>query len=202
MKYRTDCLSNVHTSLLDILASQKLFKIIFKCLMVNPSGSVSGRSGGSDMNSGLLWYHEWTQSLYWPSSAKIREEDEVGQRKCCTSKHDYTTSEKQPESLIYEAVPLILIDDSVVKLTRNGEPNNLYLHLANEGHWQRKWKAADLHPQQKSLNGSLIISSCLPITQWPVSTATVVDIMSRPRSSNWLVRLLSIRGQVSLIEPG
>ena len=68
----------------------------------------------------------------------VGEEGEGGQRKGCTSKHDYPTLEIQPESLIYEAVYLISIDDSSVKLTRNGNQNNLYLHLAREGHCQKK----------------------------------------------------------------
>ena len=93
-------------------------------------------------------------------------------------------------------------DDSSVKLTRNGEPYNLYLHLARNGHWQWKWikissSAADLHSRQKSLNGSLILNACFPSTQWPVSTATVVEMASLPSPSNWLVRFLSIKGQVS-----
>ena len=55
----------------------------------------------------------------------------------------------------------------------------------------------DLYYRQKSLNGSLILSACLPITQWPVNMVTVVDMTSQPRPRNWLVGLLSIRGQVS-----
>ena len=49
-------------------------------------------------------------------------------------KHGYSTLENQPESLINEAILLTLIDDSSDKLTTNGEPNNLYLHLARDGH--------------------------------------------------------------------
>ena len=45
-------------------------------------------------------------------------------------KAHYPTLENQPESFINEAIPLILIDDSTVELTKNGEQNNLYLHLA------------------------------------------------------------------------
>ena len=89
------------------------------------------------------------------------------------------------------------IDDSSAKVTRNGEPINVYLH------WQRMLKAvssssADQHPLHKSLNMSLILSACLPITQWPVITATVIEMTSRPRPSIWLVLLLSIKGWVSL----
>ena len=41
--------------------------------------------------------------------------------------------------------------------------------------------------------------ACLPITQLPVSRAPVISEMtSRPRPSNWLVRLLSTKGEVSL----
>ena len=49
-------------------------------------------------------------------------------------KHDYLTLENQPESLINEAICVISIDNSSVKLTRNGEQNNLYLHQARDGH--------------------------------------------------------------------
>ena len=54
-------------------------------------------------------------------------------------KHDYPTLENQPESLINEVISLTSMDDSSVKLTRVGWPNNLYMHLARDGHWQRKW---------------------------------------------------------------
>ena len=43
----------------------------------------SGRSGSSDVKQSSL-EPRWTQSLYWPSSAKIREEGQDGQRKGCT----------------------------------------------------------------------------------------------------------------------
>ena len=49
-------------------------------------------------------------------------------------KHDYSTLENQPESLINKAISLMLIDDDSVKLTINREPNNLFLHLARDGH--------------------------------------------------------------------
>ena len=58
--------------------------------------------------------------------------------------------------------------------------------------------SADLHPRQKSLNGSYVLSTSLSTTQWPVSVATLVELMSRPSQSNWLVRLLSIKDQTSL----
>ena len=56
----------------------------------------------------------------------------------------------------------------------------------------------DYHPRQKSLNGSHKIFRGLPITQWSVSTATMLEMMSRPNGSNWLVRHPFIKGQVSL----
>ena len=95
------------------------------------------------------------------------------------------------------------IDDSFVKLTKNGELNNLYLHLARDGHWHRKCltvssSSTKLYLRQKSLNGSLILFVCLNIMQWPVNTATVVYTTFRPRQCNWLRHLLSIKGQVSL----
>ena len=113
------------------------------------------------------------------------------------------SAKNQPETLINEAISLISIDDSSVKLTINGELNYLYLQLASDGHWQRKWitvssSSAVLLPRQKSLNGSVILSACLPITQWSVSMATVVEITSRPNFINWLVHILSIKGQESL----
>ena len=49
-------------------------------------------------------------------------------------KHDYLTLENQPESLINEAISLMSIDDISVKLARNGEPNELFLHLARDRH--------------------------------------------------------------------
>ena len=55
---------------------------------------------------------------------QVREK-EVGHRKGCTL-------ENQPESLINETMCLASIDNSSVKLTGVGEPNNLYLHLARE----------------------------------------------------------------------
>ena len=48
-------------------------------------------------------------------------------------KHDFPTLENQLESLINEAISLMSIDDSSVKLTRNGEPNKLFLYLARDG---------------------------------------------------------------------
>ena len=49
-------------------------------------------------------------------------------------KHDYPILENQPESMMNEAISLTSIDDSSVKLTRVGEQNKLYLHLARDGH--------------------------------------------------------------------
>ena len=46
--------------------------------------------------------------------------------------HDYCKLANQPESLINQAIILTPTDDSSVKLTRVGEPNNLY--LARDGH--------------------------------------------------------------------
>ena len=47
-------------------------------------------------------------------------------------KHNYPTLKNQPESLINEAIALISIDDSAIRLTRVGEPSNL--HPAGDGH--------------------------------------------------------------------
>ena len=85
--------------------------------------------------------------------------------------------------------------NSSVKLTRAEGPNNLHLHLE---------RGADSNLTQKMdnsllfLNGILILSACLPITQWPVSMVTVTEMMLRPSPSNWLVRLPYIESQVSL----
>ena len=49
-------------------------------------------------------------------------------------KFDYLTLEKQPESFINDTVYLTSIDDSSIKLLRNREPNNLYLHLVRDGY--------------------------------------------------------------------
>ena len=144
------------------------------------------------------------QSLYWPSSAKkiktMKEEDGT---RAGYLKHAYPKLENQLENLINEVISLMSIYNSSVKLTRNGEPNNVYLELARDGHWQRKWitissSSTDLHPWQKSLNVSIICSAFLPITQWLIRMATVVKMMPRPTPSNWLVRLLSTKGQLSL----
>ena len=61
----------------------------------------------------------------------IKESNLVGAR-AANQKHDYTTLENHPESLINEAISLISLDDSSVKLIR--KPNNLYLHLARDEH--------------------------------------------------------------------
>ena len=75
------------------------------------------------------------------------------------------------------------MDDSSGKPARVGEANNLYLNLARDGHWQRKWTtvssfSADMQPRQKSSNRSSILFACLFIIQWPVSIAIVIEMMS------------------------
>ena len=54
--------------------------------------------------------------------------------KATHQKHDYPMLENQPESLINKDMSLTSMDDSSVKLTRNGELNNIFLHLARDGH--------------------------------------------------------------------
>ena len=86
--------------------------------------------------------------------------------KAALLKHIFSTLEYQPVSLINEATSLTSMDESSVKLTSVGEPDNPI------SHWQRKWITdssflAYLHPRQNSLNGSRILPACLPITQWP-----------------------------------
>ena len=50
------------------------------------------------------------------------------------SKHDYPTLENPPGSFISAAISLKSMDNSYVKLTRVGEPNNLYLQIARNEH--------------------------------------------------------------------
>ena len=139
--------------------------------------------------------------------------------------------ENEPESLTNDSISLTSMDDTSIKLTRVRETNNLYLHYARDGIWQRKCitvssssaeigscrllskpkrnycvtrheiLAVPLWPtflNTKPLNGSPILSAYLLTIQWPVSMANVIEMMLRPSPSNWLVRLLSIDGQVSL----
>ena len=153
-----------------------------------------GRSSSSDHITKLIW--ACITARYDGSNEGSLCTDQVppkpGKRKKLVTarvahqKHDYCTLENQPERLINEAISLISVDDSSVKLTRNGEPNDLFLHLARDGHCQ------------KSLNGRLIFSACLSITQWHVSMATVVKMMSWSSLNNWFLGLLSIKCHVSL----
>ena len=115
-----------------------------------------------------------------------------------------TSIPHQPESFINEVISLISIEDNSAKLARNGKPNNSYLHLARDKHWQIKWRtvsssSTDLYLRQKLFNGSPILSACLPTRQWPVSMLTVVEMMSRPSPSNWLARILPINGYIKNI---
>ena len=110
-------------------------------------------------------------------------------RRAAYLKDIYLTLENQPKSLINEAISLTPMDDSSVMLIRGGKPNNLYLRLARDEHWQRKWitvssSSADLHPQQNSLNESSILSVYLPIKQRPVNTANVIEMLLRLSPSN------------------
>ena len=73
------------------------------------------------------------------SSAKTSKWKNLVSTRAAHQKHDYLNLENQPETLINKAMSLISIDDNFVKLARNGEPNNLYLHLARDGHLQKKW---------------------------------------------------------------
>ena len=43
----------------------------------------------------LWWCHRWTQSLYWPSSTKTRQEEKVGQRKGCSESIKMTRTDLQ-----------------------------------------------------------------------------------------------------------
>ena len=65
---------------------------------------------------------------------KLGKSKKLASARAAHQKHDNPKLANQPDSLIYEAIPLMSIDDSSIKLTRNGEPNNLFLHLARDGH--------------------------------------------------------------------
>ena len=60
---------------------------------------------------------------------KSRKREKLVSARAAHQKHVFPTLKNQSESSIYEAISLISIDDSLVKLKRNGEPNNQYLHL-------------------------------------------------------------------------
>ena len=77
--------------------------------------------------------------------------------------------------LINEAISLTSMDDSSVKLIRL-ESEITYIYTSQE------------------------IGIDAEVVKWEqhVSMATVIELMIRPSPSNWLVRLLSIEGQVSL----
>ena len=95
--------------------------------------------------------------------SKQSKKKKLASARVANQKYDYVKLEKQPESVINEAISLTSIDDSFVKMTRNGEPNNLHLHL---GHCGRKCRtvsssSTDLHSRQKSV----FLCACLPKTQ-------------------------------------
>ena len=71
--------------------------------------------------------------LYWSSSSEPRGKNLVSTR-AAQIKHDYLMLENQSESWINEIMSLISMVDISVKLTRVGEPNNLYLNLARDDH--------------------------------------------------------------------
>ena len=63
-----------------------------------------------------LWCRATKSVLVLTKFRQNRKRGEVGQRKGCTSKHDYHSLKNQPVSLINEAISFILIDDRSVKL--------------------------------------------------------------------------------------
>ena len=94
--------------------------------------------------------------------------------------------ENQPESLINEAMCSTSIDDSSVKLTRN----NLLLHPARE--WSLKEEVdnsllflSESATTAEVVEWEMILFACLPITQYPVSMATVIDMMSWTIPNSW-----------------
>ena len=97
----------------------------------------------------------------------------------------------QPESLINEPISLKSMD-----VSSKSQITSIYTSKVMD--IGRESRQLSLHAWQKSLNGICILSACLPIKQWPVSMAIVIEMMLRPSPFNWLVRLLSIEGQVSL----
>ena len=50
-----------------------------------------------------------------------------------------------------------------------------------------------------SINEGCILFAFLSITQWPLSMTAVIEMMLWPNPSNWLVCLLSIKCQVSVV---
>ena len=97
---------------------------------------------------------------------------------CC---HDFPTLQNQPDRLINEAICLMSIHGSSVKLTRN----NIFLFLEKKGDRQRKWMTvssslAYLHLRQKSLNGSHIFSACLH----NLNVMSVIDFRNTCRFKN------------------
>ena len=75
------------------------------------------------------------------SSSKSGKRKKLVSTRAAHQNHDCPMLFNKPESLINEAMSLIneamsliSIDDSSVKLTRNEEPNIIYLHLERGGH--------------------------------------------------------------------
>ena len=94
------------------------------------TGTILGFISSVAIQQSVFIGHQNEHSL--TKSCTISEDWEFGRRKGSTSKHDHHMLENQAESSIYEAISLISIDDSSIKLKRNEEPKKLYLHLARD----------------------------------------------------------------------
>ena len=64
----------------------------------------------------------------------VRRREKLVSARTTELKYDYPILENQPESLINEAISLTSMDESFVRLSRIGEPYNLFLQLARYGH--------------------------------------------------------------------
>ena len=67
--------------------------------------------------------------------------------------HDYPMLENQPESVINKTRSWISIDNSSVRVTRNGEPNNLYPYLARETGTDKESRKESPLPQRFCMPG-------------------------------------------------
>ena len=110
-------------------------------------------------------------------------------KKLISVKRNNPTLENHPESLLNEAISLISIDNSSVKLTRKWwaltkKVVNSFLFLSGSASPAEiiKW---ELHYFRVPIHNAM---TC--------KMATVLEIMSRASPSKWLVRSLSIKGKV------
>ena len=113
---------------------------VFRFMATHWPGSGLDRSGSSDITK-LTWAriavrydatgeHSHCTHQVPPKSGKWKK---FFRTRAAHQKQVYPTLGNHPESLKNETISLISVDDIIsVKLTRNGEPNNLYLHLSRD----------------------------------------------------------------------